>query len=187
MEIIGAIFTGMRTLAGAIFPPLKKKYFDQPKVYLTFKRQSSAKKPSLSAKNDTTQPIDLMEAIWFCELRWRYKLTLLNNSEHHAYNIRLLEPLQEHHFLLDPKIDRLKPLLSNTETDYEAIFNDIFEGKGREANEIIQRHPFFLTNNRYVLEYTNVKGKKFYTIFDASKSEELRNEFVRKYYPEKKD
>ncbi len=34
MDPIGAIITGLRTIAGAIIPPLKKKYFDQPKVYI---------------------------------------------------------------------------------------------------------------------------------------------------------
>lgn len=186
MEFVGPIITVVRTIAGAVYPPLKKKYFDQPKIYINFQYQSSSKSPKISPKNDTSQPINMMDAIWINELRWRYKLILLNNSEHPAYNIRLLEPDQEHYFVLDPKIDRLKPLLSNNEASYNAIFNDIFEGTGYEANAIIETHPHFLVNKRYVLEYTNVKGTKFYTVFDGSKEESKRNEFLRKYKAEQK-
>lgn len=61
-------------------------------------------------------------------------------------------------------------MLSNTDASYDAMLYDVVEGTGQEANAIIEAHPHFLANKKYVLEYTNVKGTKFYTVFDGSKA-----------------
>jgi hypothetical protein len=182
MDIIGATITGLRTLGSLVYPPLKKKYFDQPKIYFVFEYQGGIKKPKgLSPANDTSQPIDIMKAIYYSDIHWFYKITFRNNSEHVAYNIRLLDPQVGHAFRLAQKIDALKPLLPNNEIEHKAEFFEFYEGLGRIAAEKAEKAPEFLLTTKFILEYTNVKGTKFYTEFDGSKDEALRNQFLRKW------
>ncbi len=181
MDLTGAIITGIRTIVGAVFPPIKKKYFDQPKIYLQFAYDGASKRNlGLSPLNDASQPIDIMSAIYHHDLIWDYKLTLRNNSEHTAYNIQLLEPLQDHAFRLQPKIELLKPIQPNGELIYEAKFSAFHAGPGLEANNLIAIHPDLLRNRKFILQYTNVKGTKFYTLFDGKKDEQDSNAFSKK-------
>ena len=85
MEIGGAIVSGLRGFFGALIPPIKKKYFDQPKVYLVFNFNNASQRPQgLSSKNDSLQAIAVPHVIYDYELRWEYDLLLRNNSEHTA-------------------------------------------------------------------------------------------------------
>ena len=178
MDPIGAIITGLRTLAGAIIPPLKKKYFDQPKIYILFNGNGAARLPGLpSSKNDFSKPLKIFTEIRVDKLVWRYNLIFRNNSEHVAYNLNLINPEQNPGFMLEKKIDKLLPLLQNSELVHRAIFETEIEGTGEETHEASKSHPDLLMNNKLILEYTNVKGTKFYTVFDASQEESLRNKF----------
>ena len=181
MDPIGAIITGLRTIAGAIIPPLKKKYFDQPKVYIIIKGNGASRYPVLtSPNNDFSKPISRFTEIRFDKLIWRYNLILRNNSEHVAYNLSLLHPEQNLSFMFEKKLDRLLPIIPNTELINVIIFEKHVEGTGQETHELSKKHPDILMNNKFILEYTNVKGTKFYTVFDESKNEVERNQFFKK-------
>lgn len=121
-----------------------------------------------------------MEAVFLDELNWNYKLAIHNNSEHHAYEVKLIKPAEDYHFLLKDKINHLKPILANSELELRAEFYKSFEGKRIDANNLIENHPYLLMNDKFILEYTNIKGTKFYTIFDMAKEDSSRNQFVRK-------
>lgn len=182
MDPIGAIITGIRTLGGAIIPPLKKKYFDQPKVYILLDGHGKAGRfpGPQSPKNDFTKPIDFIKEIRFDKLRWNYNLIFRNNSEHVAYNLKLISPEQSEYFILEKKIDSLKPLIQNSELLHKIRFEKEVEGTGFETDKASNNIPDFLMTNKFILEYTNVKQTKFYTIFDWNKELNLRNQFVKK-------
>lgn len=175
MEIWGAIATGLRGIVGAILPTIKKKYFDQPKVYIVFTFHQAMKIPrGLSPRNDRTRAIYVTEAIYFNELKWEQNMAFRNNSEHVAYNIKLLNPTIDNTFDVYPKIDNLKPLLSNTEISYVARFYALYEGRGIDANNLVSGLPPKLNSDNFILEYTNVKGTKFYTVYKNGEHKFLR-------------
>jgi len=182
MDLISGLITIGKTIIGTIIPPLKKKFFDQPKIYIRFDGNGASRIPGpASQKNDFSKPFNQFELIRIDTLKWRYRLIFRNNSEHPAYNIKLLSPKQDSAFMLEKKIDNLLPLLQNTELVHNVEFQFEMEGTGSETADAADKHPDFLLKNKFVLEYTNVKGTKFYTIFDGLKEEEKRNQFVRTF------
>jgi hypothetical protein len=180
MDLGRILITVGRTIAGAIFPPLKKKFFDQPKIYFDFKWQNSTYSSELAPINDASEPLDIMEAIRFNNIQWNYRLFLRNNSEHTAYNIKLIGPEQGDDFKIVQKINSLKPLLSNTELKLRAEFYIFYVGASVETNNIKEQKEDCLKDKRFILEYTNVKGTKFYTVFDMTKQQDKSNQFLRK-------
>jgi hypothetical protein len=162
MDFIGATITAIKTIVGAVYPPLKKKYFDQPKIYFIFKYENSMKAPrGLSPVNDTSKPIDIMSAIYLNDLSWNYKLTLRNNSEYPAYNIRLIQPQTGQGFRLAEKIDALKPILPNAEIEYKSKFYEFYEGLGKIASDKVEKTPDFLLNQKLFLNIPTLKGQNF--------------------------
>lgn len=180
MDVSGILITVAKTIVGAIFPPLKKKFFDQPKIYFDFKWQNSTYSSDLAPINDASQPLDIMEAIRFNSLQWNYRLYLRNNSEHAAYNIKIISPEQGDEFKIVQKINSLKPLLANSELELRAEFYKFFVGTSVEANSMKESKEDCLVDKVFILEYTNVKGTKFYTVFDMTKPQDERNQFSRK-------
>ncbi len=176
MEIGGAIVSGLRGFFGALIPPIKKKYFDQPKVYLVFNFNNASQRPQgLSSKNDSLQAIAVPHVIYDYELRWEYDLLLRNNSEHTAYNIKLISPTISNKFFLHPKLDTLKPLTENSEVPYSARFSDYFTGNGSEVAVRMKEGSHLLSE--FILEYTNLKGTKFYTQYNHNAEEGKRHSF----------
>jgi hypothetical protein len=182
MDPIGAIITGIRTIGGALIPPIKKKYLDQPKVYVILDGHVKAGRFSgpQSFKNDFSKPINFLDEIRFHKLQWNYNLIFRNNSEHVAYNLKLINPNPSNLFILDKKIDSLRPLIQNSEISQRIKIEKTVEGTGAETYNASNELPDFLSLNKFILEYTNVKQTKFYTIFDWTKQEDLRNKFVKK-------
>jgi len=181
MEVIGTIITGFRTLIGAIIPPLKKKYFDQPKIYPIFKHDTSSKSPrGVSPKNDFCVAHFPSDVIYYNDLTWEYVMILRNNSEFPAYNLKLVEPLPNNKFRIFPDIDRYKPILPNSEIAYKVKFYQSYEGRGDIANSMIEQLPEILQSGEFIIQYENSKGTKFYTVYQANNEEDKRYQFTRK-------
>ncbi len=181
MELSGGLIIGIfRSLIGSIYPPFRKKYFDQPKIYVVFQFNNSSKSPrGLSASNDTTAPIFVTEAIYNNDLNWQYDIIFRNNSEYPAYNLKLIEPTLNSGFNIHPPLDSLKPILPNSEVSYKAKFFQTFEGKGEVANLIAKHPPDKLKSGKFIFEYTNVKGTKFYTTYEHALDTADRHKFSR--------
>lgn len=179
MEIASLIINGFKTIIGAIYPPLKKKFFDQPKLYIRVTGSGYSFRPEFAKVDLYQHPDEMLNRMQIVYATWRRQLTILNNSEHASYNIKLLTQLDQKYFLLEPEIDNLKPLLSNSELSYSLKISDTFERREREAQSDYPA-PKHITNLKLILEYTNVKGTKFFTAFDNTLPEEERNKFYRK-------
>ena len=87
--------------------------------------------------------------------------------------------LDKKYFSIEPDIDNFKPLLTNSEITYSLKFSNTFERREREAQPDYPA-PFQITSLKLTLEYTNVKGTKFYTTFDNSLDEQNKNKFAKK-------
>ena len=178
MELGSAIFTGLKTFLGVLIPPIKKKYFDQPKIYLVFNLQSASQTPKgLSSKNDLTAPIFVTEAVYNFDLTWDYQISLRNNSEYTAYNLKLTAPPFDTSFKLVQAIDSLKPLSPNNEITTLVRFYLFYEGTGATSNILLQNKPEKLASGEFILEYTNAGGTKFLTKYDNRLEEDKRHDF----------
>ena len=188
--IVGVANNVVRIIAGVISPRLSKKYFDQPKIYLSVSEGTPSKRNlGISVNNEIKKEIidgreqeyyDGNNALRFFEIGWKYKLTLHNNSEHPAYHLRLIVPSSQNECTITPEINYLKPLQQNTSDSFVISFTSIIEATGAQSVEILNNGSEHFKKSKVILEYTNVKGRKFYTLFDYNKAEEERNSFHRK-------
>jgi hypothetical protein len=187
MEIASSIITVFRTLISSVYPPFKAKYFNQPKLYIKLVNSGGARIPGpLSPNNnffkhqDGFLYVEGETAKRFDTLIKSYNLIIRNNSEHHAYHIRLISPSLNNDVTIKPSIDYLKPLLSNQETIYTITFKWIFEGTGQETYQAHEKTFELLLKNSFILEYTNNKNTKFYTTFRFEENVVDGNKFSRK-------
>jgi hypothetical protein len=179
MEIGTLLVTGIRTIAGIVFPPLKKKYFDQPKVHIRLTGSGAGFRPEFANEDYYQHPENMFNRLQIVYATWKRNLIFLNHSEHAAYNLKILTELNREHFLIEAPIDSYKPLLQNSEASYSLKIIDTFTRREREAHGNYPA-PDYVTNLKLLLEYTNVKGTKFYTSFDNSLDESQKNKFLKK-------
>lgn len=179
MEIISLVINLLKTIVGAIYPPVKKKFFDQPKIYIRLTGAGSSFRPEFANVDLCQHPENMLNRLQIVYATWQRQLTFLNNCEHVAYNIKLVTQLDKRYFSIEPDIDNLKPLLINSEIAYSLKLSDTFERREREAKSDYPA-PAQIAYLKLTLEYTNVKGTKFYTSFDNSLDEQHKNKFIRK-------
>ena len=188
---ISAILSELKIIAGAIYPPIRKKFFDQPKLYVALRKLGAGNKTNLGLSTNNEQKeeiingksikyIDGNAALRFYQIERIFQLTLYNNSEHSAYKIKLLRPDLSHDCQIQPAINYLRPLKINDNDSFTLTFTNIHEATGNQSVEIFNTSFDYFHKNKVVVEYCNLKGTKFYTSFDFSKNEEERNSFHKK-------
>ncbi|MES2132673.1 MAG: hypothetical protein V4506_10000 [Bacteroidota bacterium] len=179
MEVVSVISTGFKTFIGALIPPIKKKYFDQPRIYFVLKFDSSGQRSKgISSRNDLTSPTFVTEVIYNFELTWDYQISFRNNSEYTAYNLKLIKPVFDKSFKIIPNIDSFKPLSPNNEINAIARFSLSYEGTGTTSEIILKNKPAILTSGEFIVEYTNANGTKFITKYNNKLDEDKRHQFV---------
>lgn len=179
MEIISLVINGLKTIVGAIYPPLKKKFFDQPKIYIRLTGTGSTFRSEFANINSYQHQENMLNRLQIVDATWQRKLTFFNNSEHVAYDLRMITLLDKKNFSIEPDIDNLKPLSKDSDITYSLKFSDTFERRERETQSDYPA-PTQITNLKLILEYTNMKGTKFYTIFDNFLDEQNKNKFVKR-------
>jgi hypothetical protein len=188
---IATILSELKAIAGVLIPPVRKKYFDQPRLHLSIRKVGGDSKSNLglSIHNElkteiiegkTMEFIDGNNAIHFFQIDRHFQMNVHNNSEHHAYNLRLLKPNSSHDCKIEPLINYLKPLKQNESESFTLTFSGIHEVTGHESVLIFNTPSDYFIKNKIIVEYCNVKGTKFYTEYDLNKMEEERNTFHRK-------
>lgn len=179
MEIGTLLINGIRTIFGIVYPPLKKKYFDQPKIYIRLTGDGASFRPELANEDYYQHPENMLNRLQIVYATWKRNLIFFNHSEHVAYNLKILTELSKEHFLIEPPVDSHKPLLQNSETSYTLKITDSFTRREREAQGSYPV-PDYVTNLTLLLEYTNINGTKFYTRFNNTLGENEKNKFLKK-------
>lgn len=180
MEIVSFLINGIKTVAGVVFPSLRKKYFDRPKIYIKLKGNSGTFRGvdvGVDLFENLQNILDPLQIV-YCE--WRKEMKFYNNSDYHAYNLKIISNLDSSHFKISPTIDYLTPLKANENITYTLTVTDTYERKKSEA-KFVHEETELLKNIKIGLEYTNVKGTKFYTMFDNAVDLNSQNKFARKY------
>lgn len=179
MEISTLIINSLKTIIGVIYPPLKKKFFDQPKIYIRVTGIGRTFRPEFLDIDLYKNPENMLNRLQIVYSTWQRQLNFLNHSEHAAYNIKLATQVDKEYFTIEPDIDSFKPLLTNSDISYSLKVSDTFQRREREARSEYPE-PKHITELKLTLEYTNVKGTKFYTEFDNSLDEQHKNKFFKK-------
>ena len=172
-----SIFGIVKGILGVLIPPLQKKYFNQPKLYLSFKYHSGVRRNiGISLKNDRSLPVNRPNTIFFYEIKWDYELSIRNNTECPAYNLRIVLPRS---LQIEPRVDSLKPLLGNSVDVYRIQFSETYECTPAEGDIVFKDKYKPLNQLKIILAYTNSKDTKFYTIFRHNRPLENRHSFQR--------
>lgn len=180
MEILTLIINGAKTLIGAIYPPLKKKYFNQPKIYIRLTGNGSVFSPQHIGEDYFKFPEYRLDPLQLVSCSWTKEIIMYNNSEYTAYNLKIISKLNPQHFKIENLVDSLLPLESNKQTSSTLRINDSFQRRESQASIGYKETDIFNEIN-FVLEYTNGKGTKFYTKFIYSTDLDNQNEFLKKY------
>lgn len=180
MELLTLIINGAKALIGAIYPPLKKKYFNQPKIYIKLDGNGSVFIPQHIGEDYFKFPERRLDPLQLVNCSWTKEIILYNNSEYTAYNLRIISKLNPQNFRIEKLVDPLLPLESNKQTSSILKINDSYQRRQSEASIGYKEGDIFKEIN-LVLEYTNVKGTKFYTRFYYSKDSNNQNEFLKRY------
>lgn len=180
MELVSFLINGIKTIVGVVFPSLKKKYFDRPKIYIKLSGNSGSFRGvdfDVDLYQNPQNMFDPMQIV-YCE--WRKEMKFYNNSDYHAYNLKIASNLDSSHFKITPTIDYLTPLKSNENITYTLTITDTYKRKKSEA-KLVHQETDLLKKIKISLEYTNVKGTKFYTMFENAVDLSNQNQFARKY------
>lgn len=167
-------------VVGMVIPPIQK-YFNQPKLYFKMQWNSTFKGAGLLSRKNENKPLQRDEAVWVSPIEWNYTITIRNNSEYAAYNLKLLQPATNSNVIITPPLDDLKPILSHGEISYDITLRVRAEGKSKELEEKMNARPEEFEEKQLVLEYTNSKNVKYYTIFDYSGDSNGTNRVLTEY------
>ena len=117
---------------------------------------------------------------------WKKEITFLNNSEHNAYNLKIISDLDKSHFKIERPIDNLKPLKSNEQVCYTLLIKDSYERRESQAHMGYRETKIF-EDIVLILEYTNVKGTRFYTKYSYLADANHQNVLMKRYNHSKKN
>lgn len=166
---------------GIVIPPIQK-YFSQPKLYFVVTWNSTFKAAGIpSIKNIENKTYELVKAIFVSPIEWDYTITIRNNSEINAYNLKLLKPTVNSNVSIEPYLDDLKPLVSNSEVSYDIKLKIRAEANSAITEEIMRSKPEQFKDEYLVLEYTNSNHIKFYTVFDYGGNGKGQNHLFTEY------
>ncbi|MFT3823897.1 MAG: hypothetical protein QM731_08245 [Chitinophagaceae bacterium] len=108
----------------------------------------------------------------------RYKLILQNNSQHVAYNVRLMEPVITHRLMFKPSLDNVAAILPAGELVCEVTLI----GAAGDLTSSLKEHnayPECFMRKRFLLSYLSKKGDMFFTEFDMNRAGNQKNVFFK--------
>jgi hypothetical protein len=111
------------------------------------------------------------------DLTWNFTLKITNQTEHPAYNVRIIDFPHEEQFVkmhLTPSIDTTTPFKPHEVESFEVVCQLNYRATAEEADIIIKNYPFKALR----IEYTNTAGEKFSTIFSTIETDvEKKNHY----------
>ncbi|MDO7849567.1 hypothetical protein Q5H92_24610 [Hymenobacter sp. M29] len=169
-EFVSLIVKTVTSGVGWVFGLASKKYA-QPKLEIDIAGCMREQAEYETDENDGYEKVPI----------YSYQIRLTNNSEHHAYHLRLVscDPPQCACYL-----EYLKPVLAHSREcfglDLEDPVTAPWESLGYDA--VLGRSGMYGTGpdrpplRELRIEYTNSRNKKFFTVFRPKEELEKRNE-----------
>jgi hypothetical protein len=169
MEIELAILGIIVAVITAVIPYLRKRFSERPRLEMIAKWNGGSSAPKgLSMRNEFVNGVvELEKAIQVFELRYRYILTIFNNSDQTAYYPMLYFDSGGY----DMKVQELPPhpISNSAQIDLKIELVMIEEATGWERTDTSE-FPLALEGANILLEYQNSHRIKFYTMITLSKS-----------------
>jgi hypothetical protein len=165
MEIILTIVGLILTVLLALIPFFRNKYANRPRLEMQLlKKGGSSHQLGISQKNDFSKgELDAITVIRVFELKYRFELKIVNNSDYVAYYPRLIADVNRNNFTnIDPLPKH--PITNSSEILLKAEFVTMEECSGFQRSDT-SKFPKELEGVKILLEYQNTHKTKFYTLF----------------------
>ncbi|WP_339725528.1 hypothetical protein [Maribacter stanieri] len=162
-------------------------YFALPKIYRYFYKRprlvveiepnkgltSSQRFIRYSSKNPVGIPVNTPEGISIYEFEWKFDLTVRNNSEVNAFNIKMCQRKKSNYLNFKKNINPNKALKAHEEETIPFIFSKVVETKHKDRESHFPKRPSEFKDLMLLLEYENEFGRKFYSryYFNTDKTE----------------
>ena len=150
-----------------LYPRIADIYFKRPKIVLELDENVGISRSSshlgYSPSNDRGLPVNRPEAISIYELEWKFNLTIRNNSEINAFDLRLMQHKNLLNLDFKSKINPNKALKAHEEIVIPLVFKKTIQCMHKDRNKHYTQGPSDFQNLMLLLEYSNQHGKKFYS------------------------
>ncbi|RYE44968.1 MAG: hypothetical protein EOP48_22325 [Sphingobacteriales bacterium] len=168
MEVLLAVLGIIVTVILAVIPFLRKKFAERPRLEMVAKRNGgSSGSRGLSMLNEFIEGVVEMEkAIHVFQLKYRYQLTIFNNSDQTAYYPVLYFDARKYNI----EVQELPPhpISNSTKIELRMELSMLEEKTGFERTDTSD-FPAVLEGVHILLEYQNTHKTKFYTLVTLSK------------------
>ena len=169
-----ALFLG---LIYFVVPRVYKYYFKRPKLVVEIAPNKGITKSQIfighSSKNPVGVPVNTPEGITIYKFEWKFNLTIRNNSEVNAFNIKMCQRENSNYLTFKKTINPNKALKSHEEETVPFTFSKIVETKHKDRESHFPKKPTEFKDLMLLLEYKNEYGLKFYSryYFNTDKTE----------------
>ncbi|QCX37335.1 hypothetical protein FF125_02360 [Aureibaculum algae] len=166
-KILLAIVALILGLLYFALPKIYNYYLKRPKLVVDIEPNkgitSSQKFIRHSSKNPVGVPVNTPEGISIYEFEWKFDLTIRNNSEVNAFNIKMCQRKNSDYLNFKKNINPNKALKAHEEETIPFIFSKVVETKHKDRESHFTKRPSEFKDLMLLLEYENEYGQKFYS------------------------
>lgn len=176
----GYIISSLILLGGLIYflyPRYEAHFIRRPKLVVELASKKGITRSShfidYCSETDRSQPVNRPGVIKIYELNWNFDLTIRNNSEINAFNVKMLQHNNLMNLTFKKEINPQKSLQSHQEEIIPFQFIKIVKSTNEEFESHYIKKPSDFKDLMLMLEYENQSGKKFYSryFFNTNSSE----------------
>jgi hypothetical protein len=171
---LAALILGIVSFA---FPKIYRHFYKRPKLVIEIEPNKGIthfqKHIRYSSKNPEGIPVNTPEGISIYEFEWKFDLTVRNNSEVNAFNIKMCQRKKSNYLTFKKNINPNKALKAHELETIPFIFSKVVESKHKDRKSHFTKTPSEFKNLMLLLEYENEFGQKFYSryYFNTDKTE----------------
>ncbi|MCU0442915.1 MAG: hypothetical protein MUE96_11000 [Bacteroidia bacterium] len=161
--LVGIDIAAITLLIIVIKPYLKRSIFNRPKLEIELRPAEGfylLKKWQVNEKKNTEEPIYVYEACW-C-----YDIVIKNVSAHDAFSPVIKSNLALPYSTQMSSLNPFIPIRSASQATINVTYKVLHQST--ESKRLIPEGiPAEIRKVKFLLEYANEHGKKFYTVFEC--------------------
>lgn len=150
-----------------LVPRIYKYYFERPKLVIEIEHNKGITSSQTfirhSTKNPLGVPVNRPDGISIYKFEWKFDLTVRNNSEVNAFNVKMCQRKNSDYLIFKKNINPNKALKTHEEEIIPFAFSKIVETKHKDRESHFSKRPKEFKNLMLLLEYENEYGVKFYS------------------------
>jgi len=156
------------TLLIALFPYLRKTFFQGPELTIEFKKgQTSSNSLGVIYNSLFDGLYDMRKEKLQYQYTWNFEIIIRNNSEYTAYYPKIFFKDNNSPFLTIENLNEQQPIGSKEKITLKAVYQEIEETTSDKRSKMIDL-PIAITETQILLEYKNDKKTIFYTLYNQT-------------------